>query len=534
MAHVTLLVPFDPIGKLNPSNASELPLRLAYLAATTRSLGHRVTVIDGVGEGFGHRWDHGEGFHLHGLDIPALVARVPEGTDVVGVSMMFSQTWPPVRALLRALRRRLPRARIVVGGEGVTGIADLVVRDGEVDAVVTGEGEEPWTLLLAALEAGEGIDGIPNVVTPGHAVDRARRIVTRRSEIRGLDELPFPDWSDIPLSAYWGDRKGHGPRSETRYLPTVASRGCPYKCRFCTAPGTWGNQRYRSVQNVLAELGEFSARHDVSYFIFHDLSMTNHIRWFEAFVDGLNAQGPRIHWNVPAGVRASRLSLDLLRRAKASGLNHLQIAPETGSPAVLEWIDKKLSLDTVFETVRNAKQAGLPVSAYIIVGHPVETLDDFVLTLRFLSELARLGVDEIAVSAFTALPGSPHFEQMRREGRIEFSDAFFSTLAQGDLSFQVSNSPYFDGREVQAMRLQALAWFYARAFTARKGDLFRMLARVVTDDQQTKLDRVLRYELLSVIRGFAPILSRASFGVLAQVALRYLAGRDGEARRAAL
>lgn len=112
MAHVTLLVPFDPIGKLNPSNASELPLRLAYLAATTRALGHRVTVIDGVGEGFGHRWDHGEGFHLHGLAIPALVARVPEGTDVVGVSMMFSQTWPPVRALLRALRRRLPRARI--------------------------------------------------------------------------------------------------------------------------------------------------------------------------------------------------------------------------------------------------------------------------------------------------------------------------------------------------------------------------------------------------------------------------------------
>lgn len=529
MAHVTLVVPFDPIGKLNPSNASELPLRLACLAASARADGHRVTVVDGVGEGFGHRWDFEGRFHLHGLGFETLVARVPLDTDLVALSMMFSQTWPPVRELLRQLRRRLPRARIVLGGEGVTGIADLVAREGTVDAVVTGEGEEPFARILEAVDAGEGLDGIPNVVTGTHGADRARRLVTRRSEIVGLDDLPFPDWTGIPLAAYWSDRKGHGPRSETRYLPTVASRGCPYKCKFCTAPGTWGNQRYRSVSNVLEELVQSKARHGVSYYVFHDLSITTNIRWFEHFVDALLERGPRITWNVPAGVRAQRLDLDLLRRAKAAGLNHLQIAPETGSPSVLAWIDKKLGLDSVFETVRNAKQAGLPVSAYMIVGHPVETMDDFLLSLRFLAELARLGVDEIAVSAFTALPGSPYFDQLRREGRIAFTDEYFSTLAQGDLSFQVSHSPYFDGPEVQAMRLQSLAWFYAHAFAARKGDLLRMLGRVLTDHQQTKLDRVLRYELLSVIRGFAPLLGRASFGVLAQVALRHF-GKGAERR----
>ena len=518
MGHVALVVPFDPIHPANPSNATQPPLRLACLSATTRALGHKVTVLDGVGEGFGRQWHWGLGIHLHGLSIDEVVARVPEDVDVIGLSMMFTQTYPPIREVIRGLRRRLPGVAIIMGGEGVTGIADRVVHEVPVDAVVVGEGEGPWIRILAALESGESLNNIPNVVTcdvPYHDA----RAMKDTGGVDHLDQLPWPDWDGVPLETYFTQQKIHSATSAARALPMMASRGCPFKCKFCTAPSTWGNQRYRSPEDVVAEMAARIRDNRIEFFSFNDLSMTTKITWFSDFLDELIRADLGTQWAVPAGIRAQKLSYDLLDRAKRSGMTHLQIAPETGSMRVLDWIDKRFDLKSVEETVVNAKAVGLPVCAYIIVGHPVEEMEDYLATLRFLSRLAELGVDEIAVSAFTALPGSPFFNDMLAEGRITLDDEFYSTLAQGDLSLQVSNSPHFDGGQVQALRLHSLLWFYANRFAKRPGDLLSMVGRMSRDEQETKLDRVFRYEMKSILRGFAPVLRPTSLGVLARTGL---------------
>ena len=516
MAHVALMVPFDPVQAANPSNATQPPLRLAALAASTRALGHRVTAIDGVGLGLGNVWSLGARFRFEGLSIPDLVARVPDDADVLGVSLMFTQTWPAVRALLLAIRAAHPTLPLIVGGEGATGIGDHVVRESGVDAVVIGEGEVPWAEILRRLGEGEELDGIVNVVTSPEPQPQ----LAATPEPLGtnhLDDLPWPDWSDVPLEAYWEQRRGHGPTSWARSLPIIASRGCPFKCKFCTAPSTWGNQRYRSVQDVIGEMRHRQESLGIEFFSFNDLSITTRVAWFEEFVDALIAADLQTHWAVPAGIRAQKLSYDLLRRAKLAGMTHLQIAPETGSDKVLAWIDKRFERESVEETVVNAKRAGLPVCAYFIVGHPVEELEDYMATLRFLVRLAELGVDEVAVSAFTPLPGSPYFNELMEAGGVVIDDDFCAILAQGDLSLKVSVSPFFDGDEIRVMRLHALLWFYANRFTRRPGDLLALTSRLLSGEQETKLDRVFRYEFASLLRGFAPVLSTASLGVLSRV-----------------
>ena len=521
MARVALVVPFDPIHLANPSNATQPPLRIACLAATTRALGHHVTVVDGVGEGFGRHWHWGLGIHLHGLRIDEVVSRIPRDTDVVGVSMMFTQIYPAVRQVLAGLRRRLPEAVIIVGGEGVTGIADEVLRETDTDGVVVGEGEGAWMRILQAAERGQSLEGIPNVVTRAGSL-KQQRAMRDTGGIDHLDQLPWPDWDGVPLETYFSEKKVHSATSAARSLPLIASRGCPYTCKFCTAPSTWGNQRYRSADDVVAEMAARIRSHRIEFFSFNDLSMTTHIRWFSDFLDELLAADLRTQWSVPAGIRAQRLSVDILERAQRSGMTHLQIAPETGSTKVLEWLDKRFDLSSVEETVINAKKVGLPVCAYVIVGHPVEEMDDYLATLRFLSRLASLGVDEIAVSAFTALPGSPFFNDMRAKGRIELNDAFYATLAQGDLSLQVSNSPHFSGAQVRALRLHSLLWFYGNRFARRPGDLLGMVGRLLRDEQETKLDRVFQHESMAILRGFAPVLTPQSLAILGQSALHAL------------
>lgn len=510
MANVTLIVPFDPCPAANPSNLSQPPLRLAYLSAVTKAAGHKVTVIDGVGEGYGHSWRFGDACLLHGLTIPELLERVPRDTDILGLSLMFSQTYPAVRELLRELRARLPKAAVILGGEGVSGLSEFLLEETPVDAAVVGEGESAWVAILDALCANRPVDGIPNVVTRGRTENETRS--PRRSGMSAeLDAMPFPDWDSIPLAAYWSRRMSHGATPADRYLPIIASRGCPYQCMFCTAATTWRSQRYRSPESVVAEMGEFRDRYGIEYFSFNDLSITTNVRWFETFLDQLLAADLRVQWAVPAGIRGTeRITPSIMKKARASGLIYLQVAPETGSVRVMDWLDKRFSLDAVLETIRSAKSADLPVGAYILVGSPVETLDDFLATLRFLYRMARLGVDEIAVSALTAHPGSPLFWQLRREGRLRFDDAYFRTLAQGDLAQQVSYSPHFNGREIRILRLHAFLWFFMCRFFYFPGTLWHLIGNAKNNHQDTKLDRVLRYQLGSVLRGFLPVLSFTS------------------------
>jgi hypothetical protein len=95
------------------------PIGLAYIAAVLRELGHHVEVIDGSGEHI----DRFEDFETPvgtlrrvGLSPAEIAERVPEGTQLVGITHMFLHEWPQVKAIAEEVRARHPHATIVLGG----------------------------------------------------------------------------------------------------------------------------------------------------------------------------------------------------------------------------------------------------------------------------------------------------------------------------------------------------------------------------------------------------------------------------------
>lgn len=523
MVSTALIVPFDPYDPANPTNASQLPLRLACLAAVTRQAGHTCEVIDGVGRRYGHRWRFGELWNLHGMEIEEAIDAIPEGTDVIGVSMMFSQTLPPFRDFIAALRKRFPNSWIVLGGEGVSGVADRLLETCPVDAIVLGQGEGPWSEILRARDEGQALPALPNVATRQHAELDARD-VRAPDAFADLAALPLPDWTGFAMESYWSEGRSHMAGGQTRYLPIAASRGCPFKCKFCTAATTWSTQRYRPTSAVVAEMVEMKRTWGVDHFSFADLSLTTDIKWFKRFLTELDGANLGITWTVPPGVRAQRLDRETLALAQRTGLIHLQIAPETGSPRVAKWVDKRLTIDSVMATAAAAKSLDLPVCGYMIVGFPEEQLEDFVATLAFAGRLAWMGVDEIAVCVFTALPGSPFFLSQMAKGALELDDEFFSKLAQGNFDLQVSHNPRFTGREVQAMRLHLLLCFYAVSMVRYPDRWLGILARIGKSDKRLKLERTLQYELSGLLHGLRPLASWTSLQLAARTARVALRG----------
>lgn len=515
MARVTLMVPFDPLMGASAGNNTMPPLRLALLAGSCRAAGHDTHVIDGVGLGLERRWVWGDGFHLEGLGFDELIERIPSGTQVLGLSMMFSQSYPPVRALLREIRRRRPELVMVAGGEGMTGIADLAVREAELDGVVVGEGEAPLLDVIEAIERGEGaagLDAIANLVTlrrPSAVAVNPRA----KGRFEDPDRIPAADWSDVPLERYWQSNRMHGVNLTGRFIPMVATRGCPYRCQFCTAPGTWGMQRYLSHDEVARQIEHYRAEYGVEHIVFNDLSLSTSHRWFEGFVDRLNRITPRITWSAPSGIRAERMSVDLLRHAKESGLAYLQISPETGSEQVMSWIDKRMSIDSVLETVRNAKAVDLPVGAAFVVGYPVETWGDLVDTFRLTARLVQTGLHEAVMSLFQPLPGSPSFQELRAANRVTMDDRYFRSLFVADLTMELSHNPRMTGRELRIVRLFFYLWLFLNVFGRSPRRLVTTIFNAASGRQTHKLDRILRRDFAWIVKNYLTVLTPTGLGV---------------------
>src|SRR4029079_5234418 len=120
-ARITLLRPPAVASVYAYSVPVVPPLGAAYVAGALEAAGHSVTVIHALGDAPPAR--HPSPYPLlvaHGLTIPEIVARIPSDTQGLGVSVMFSQQWPHVAAILRAVRAAFPTIPIFVGGEHAT------------------------------------------------------------------------------------------------------------------------------------------------------------------------------------------------------------------------------------------------------------------------------------------------------------------------------------------------------------------------------------------------------------------------------
>src|SRR5262245_43172193 len=100
------------------------PLGLAFVSAALRGPGLGVPVIDAVTQAPDRRSRYCKGY-LVGLRLDEVVAHIPAETEIVGITVVFTHEWPMLVQLIDKIRRRFPRAAIVMGGEHVTSLPEF-------------------------------------------------------------------------------------------------------------------------------------------------------------------------------------------------------------------------------------------------------------------------------------------------------------------------------------------------------------------------------------------------------------------------
>ena len=468
-------------GSIN--NEATPAIGLAYLAGYIRARGWDVAIVDAIGEGLDRFWPIAEhpGHMAQGLTLEETVARIPAGVGVIGVSAMFSGEWPVVRRLIGLIHGRFPEAVLVAGGEHATALPEYVLREQPaLDLVVRGEGEATFHAVLEARRDGRGFDGIGGLAF----LDGEGRYVEPGGlpRLREIGALAWPWWPEGYLERFWAFGKSYGVAT-ARDMPMLASRGCPYRCSFCSSPGMW-TTRYvlRDIDDLVAEIKHWQARYGITALQFYDLTAITKKRWTVAFCKALIENGIALDWSLPSGTRSEALDAETLALLKRTGCTYLVYAPESGSPATLERIRKRIRLKDFTASVLEARRQGLVLRTNLIIGFPHETRADVMRTIRYGLYLALRGVDEVSINIFSPYPGTEIFRALLAEGRIELGDAYFLKLASLNADYTRLNpltvNPVMGARELAIWRLSFMLTNYLVGYVVYPGRIVRTLRNV--------------------------------------------------------
>lgn len=471
------------------------PLGLAYVAAAARAEGHRVQVIDAAGEALESVLIRHSGvgaLAVQGLSIPQIVGRLDPATEVVGIGHMFLHQWPLLRELCVAIRARLPEALIVLGGENATAFADhILASERSIDVCVIGEGEETFVELLATRDR----DQLVNV--PGLALRRGSELLRTptRARISLVDELQTPAWELFPVDAYL-DAGYSGGVDRGRSMPLLTSRGCPYRCSFCSSPQMW-TTRYvrRTPAMVVDEIAGYVERYRITNVDINDLTAMLTKDWMVEFCRELAERDLGVSVQFPSGTRSEAIDAEAAQWMYRAGVRNFCYAPESGAASTLERIHKKVKLERLVESMDAAIDAGLTTHASIIIGFPHESLAEMWSTYLLVLELARRGLDTVAVMTFAPYPGSEEYDRLREQGKIRFDDRFFYSALLRSAGSKQSVHPLLSGSALGVVQLGFLLSFFGLSYTLHPAKIPALVERLVRGRQETVMDQFLQTKL---------------------------------------
>jgi len=232
---------------------------------------------------------------------------------------------------------------------------------------------------------------------------------------KNLDDLPLETREIFNVEGYFTVGQFHSSKGDKRVGNVLASRGCPEKCTFCTTPELFGSTvRWRSPLRVYEEIRMLKDKYGVTEIQFDDDTLTANRKWLMdicALMQPLD-----LRWCTPNGVKVNyyannpKLQISMFEAMKNSGCYQITFAVESGVQEVLDnIIHKGVDLKVVPITIQRAKDVGMLVHSFYIVGFPGETRENMEQTIKFAAES---GSDSFSVAIFSPLPGTPLYREV--------------------------------------------------------------------------------------------------------------------------
>jgi ribosomal peptide maturation radical SAM protein 1 len=288
---------------------------------------------------------------------------------------------------IKRIKERFPDLPVVVGGSMFSGDSahQLVEAFSEVDFVVHGEGELPFSRLIRHIRGTHGDNDLPSI--PGVVTRSALKAESPVPfcQLQDLSTLPPPDYDD-----YFALLKTFHP--ERQFFPTLpaeVSRGCWWRsskdhargrgCTFCNLNLQWDGYRSKNTSQMASEVDHLTSKYKTLSVAFMDnlIPLRDSRELF--FQLGKLRKDLRLF----AEIRATT-PLEVLKAMRAAGTNKVQVGIEALSTGLLKKLNKGTSAIQNLEIMKHCEALGISNISNLILHFPGSDAEDVEETIRAL------------------------------------------------------------------------------------------------------------------------------------------------------
>lgn len=312
----------------------------------------------------------------------------------------FTDSFENVQKIIRDIRKVNKKVFIICGGPHCT-ISKKNINGS--DLTVIGEAEGYITKILNLLWLSEPLKDIPGLI-----YEKEGKVI-RNPGIMKVDNLNLsrPPALDLAKNKKYGHLFG----SRVKIAPVMSSRGCPFKCSYCTFK--FNKYRERTIKNVIEEIKNL-VKKGFKYIIFCDDNFLLNKRRVHRIMDAIIEEKIRVKIIVQG--RVDSVDYKLYKKLRRAGVIMIMFGIESANQDVLDFYNKQVSVDKIKEAVKTANKVGLLTFGYFIIGAPMETYKHFGNNKKLVNSIP---LDFTLVSILTYLIGTKLWDDAYEKGLIE-------------------------------------------------------------------------------------------------------------------
>jgi len=349
-------------------------------------------------------------------DVKILSDFIKKEIDLLCISITWNSRFNAICDLICKLPDEVTT---VIGGNKATAEVELLFNQcPNIDIIVRGEGEETIRDI---------VNGIPLKDIPGLSYRENGTVIHNKTRPSpDIGRVAFPDRS-LRRHDYYGILNGVRITNLT-FDTVLASRGCPYNCKFCTfSLNPLGQKREyteRPLESVIEEIKGITA--DV--IMFSDDNFFTNPKRSKMLCDLIIENGIRKKFIVQTRIEISR-DEELLEKAEKAGFKIFLIGIESPHDRILKHFNKGFTQQQVREAFKVLNKYNFFIHGYFIYGNIGETEEEMIYIARFAKELKldSISFQKLRVDKFSPLKkvieNTPGYHYTATHGSV-YSDRY--------------------------------------------------------------------------------------------------------------
>lgn len=346
--------------------------------------------------------------------------------------------------LARKIKEKYPNKIVIVGGAHVNSLDKLILEKyPSVDIIVRGEGEK--TLL-------EIVKSVPLDKISGITYKENNKIIRNedRPFIKNIDSLYCDNDLMLPQSFYSIDDEIPNKYRNLKTTTIVSSRGCPFKCTFCSSSACWkGTYRQMSAEDLFYLVSSAYVNDNIRFFKFFDSLFTGNREKTLKFCNLIKESDIKIHFKCEI---RSGTTEEVIKALKESGCVAVSFGIESGSDRILEQVNKSTTRAKIEETIKLLKKYDIWTIGFFMNGFKGETEEDYKKSLELVKK-----VDSHSFSTVEIFPDIAFFQELKDNKEVT-DNIWFDETQEEHICYSKEKFPEAD------FTLEELEWRAQKAF----------------------------------------------------------------------